>query len=394
MSRRKGRRRNRLTDRFVRIVGKPGKYSDGNGLFLQVYESGAKCWQQRYMINGRTRTPGLGGYPTVSLKKARKKALKNLVKVSDGVDPLDEKHKKKAPTFAEACAIVVEIKRVRWSNPREAHDWLRTFENYAYPYFGDKPVSEVEPGDVLESLLPIWTEKPTTAKKLRSRTGAVMKWAVTKGYRTTNPAGDVLDGGLPGRVKTDNFPAVPYADLSRVVSAVHSSDARPTLTYACEFLVLTAARTSEVLGARWREFDFKTNTWTVPAKRMKMRKEHQVPLSCRALAVLEKAREFGNCQPDDPVFPSPTGRLYDKNSIARVFRELKVNVVPHGCRSSFRDWCADTGVAQEVAEACIAHAPRGVEGNYKRTVMLERRRPTMEAWAEYLADTAPSDKER
>ena len=318
MSGRQRRKRNRLNDRFVRTVTKPGKYPDGNGLFLQVFPSGAKCWQQRYMINGRTRTPGLGGFPIVSLKSARKKALKNLVKVSEGIDPLVEKHNKKAPTFSEACAIVVEIKRERWSNPREAHEWLRTFENYAYPYFGDKPVSEVEPGDVLESLLPIWTQKPTTAKKLRSRTGAVMKWAVTKGYRTSNPAGDVLDGGLPGRVKTENFPAVPYAELSGVVAAVHSFGRHPTLTYACELLVLTAARTSEVLGARWREFDFKTNTWTVPAERMKMRREHKVPLSSRALAVLEKAREFGDCRPDDLVFPSPTGIVYDNNSIAWI----------------------------------------------------------------------------
>ena len=258
MSRRQRRRRNRLTDRFVRTVTRPGKYSDGNGLFLQVYETGAKCWQQRYMINGRTRTLGLGGYPTVSLKKARKKSFKNLVLVSDGIDPFLEKHKKKAPTFAEACAIVVEIKRARWSNPREAHDWLRTFENYAYPYFGDKPVSKVEPGDVLESLLPIWTEKPTTAKKVRFRTGAVMKWAVTKGYLTTNPAGDVLDGGLPGRVKTENFPAVPYPELSGVVAAVHSwrraADADPCLRVAgTDARAYLGSAGREVEGVRFRD---------------------------------------------------------------------------------------------------------------------------------------------
>ena len=393
MSNPRRRVRNRLTEKFVRTVREPGKYSDGNGLLLQVYESGAKCWQQRYTINGRTRTIGLRGYPVVSLKRAREKAFANLVLVSEGRDPYVEKHRQTAPTFAEACVIVVENKRGTWSNPREAHDWLRTFENYAYPRLGDRSVSDIEPGDVLDVLTPIWTEKATTAKKLRLRIGVVMKWAVTKGFRTSNPAGDVLAGGLPGRVRTEHFPAVPYRELSSVIAAVHGSGERPTLTNACEFLVLTTVRTSEVLGATWREFDFAEDAWTVPAERMKMRVEHKVPLSSRAVAVLLKARDFGACRPDDWVFPSPTGLMYDKNAIARVFRELKVNGVPHGCRSSFRDWCADSGIDREVAEACLSHQAHGVEGAYRRSVMFERRRPVMEQWAQYLGETASTGEE-
>ena len=389
------RRKAGLTEKFLRTVTTPGKYSDGNGLFIQVFESGAKCWQQRYTIQGRTRTLGLGGYPIVSLKKARVRAYRNLVFVSEGKDPYLEKRRKDEPTFAEAAAVVVKSRSRKWSNPREAHDWLRSFETYVEPRLGDMPVSKVEPSDVLDVLDPIWTEKPTTAKKLRHRIRAVMRWAITKGYRTSNPAGDALSGGLPGSVKTEHFPAVPHADLSNVIAAVHASGARPTLRFSFEFLALTAVRTSEVLGARWRELDFKTNTWKVPAERMKMRVEHKVPLSSRALAVLREARGFGDCRPDDLVFPSPTGRVYDKNSIARVFRQLKVNGVPHGCRSSFRDWCADTGVDSEVAEACLAHGPQdSVEAAYRRTRMLPRRRPIMEAWAKYLDKTAPSDKDK
>ena len=278
------KRKNRLTEKFLRTVTEPGKYSDGNGLFIQVFLSGAKCWLQRYRIDGRDREVGLGGYPIVSLKRAREKAFRNLVLVSEGKDPYLEMRKKNEPTFVAASTIVVESKRRSWSNPREAHDWLRAFENYAYPRLGDMRVSKIEPRDVLAVLDPIWTEKPTTAKRLRSRIGAVMKWAVINGYRTSNPAGDILKGGLPGSVKTEHFPAVPHAELSSVIAAVHSSGSRPTLTFASEFLALTAVRTSEVLGARWREIDFKTNTWTIPAERMKMGVEHKVPLQVERVA--------------------------------------------------------------------------------------------------------------
>ena len=382
-------RRFRLKAAFVNRVKEPGKYYDGSGygLFLQVFPTGAKCWQQCITIKGRRRTLGLGGHREVTLAAARAKAIENWKLVRRGEDPRPVKHpppESRAPTFAQAAAIVVERLRPSWTNPREADIWLSSLNRFAFPSLGSLPISDIEPRDVLAVLEPIWIQKSATARKLRNRIGAVMKWAVAEGYRTDNPAGDVISGALPRRKKEEHHRAVPHAEVGGVVAMVRVSDALPSTTAAFTFLVLTAARSGEVRGARWSEFDFKAATWTIPPARMKSRVEHRVPLSSPALAVLHEAKGFRGVS--GLVFPSKTGRPLSDATLSKLLRGLNVKAVPHGFRSSFRDWCGETGVAREVAEACLAHTIGSkVEQAYARSDLFKRRTIVMEAWGDYVA---------
>ena len=314
----------RLTTAFLNTVKTPGKYYDGNGLFVQVYPTGARCWQQRITIAGRRRTLGLGGYPVVTLKMARDLALENLRTVRMGDDPLALKRRRKAPTFRQAAAIVLEHYRPTWTEVHKAERWMSSLETYAMPILGDLPVSSIAPRDVLAVVLPIWTKKPETAKKVRQRISAVMRWAVAEGFAPVDPAGDAIAGALPRHNKPrQHFPAVPHQQVSAVLAKIHASTAPTALKLMLEFLVLTAVRSGEARGARWSEFDSDTATWTVPAERMKSRTQHRVPLSSRALSVLRLARQL--CGTGELVFPASNGARFPQ-------RRPVVAASPSRCR--------------------------------------------------------------
>ena len=372
-----------ITSGFVDKNPAPGKYYDLYGLFLRVETTGRRYWEQRYTLRGKRRDIGIGAYPAVRLSEARKKALKNLQLIADGEDPAAQRDRPAVPTLEAAVPQVIELHAVRWTNSRQATIWQRSFETHIFPSLGDKCVSEITSVDLLEVLTPIWNTRNDTARRLRQRLSIIMKWAIVQRYRTDNPA-EVALGALPtSSGSSEHYQALPHAEVSAALALVRACPALLATRLAFEFLVLTATRSGEVRGARWGEVDFDNALWSVPASRMKSRTLHRVPLSGPALAVLCAARE--RLSAADLVFPSPRGKALSDSTISALVRTLKINAVPHGFRSSFRDWCAESGVDREVAEACLAHVVANkVEAAYRRSDILKRRVPVMEDWAQYV----------
>ena len=376
----------KLTARFSATVTKPGRHGDGNGLYLLVKPSGAKSWVLRTVVHGRRCDIGLGGYPLVSLAEARTAAFENRKLARAGGDPLAHRRRRDIPTFEDAARKVIEIHRPTWRpGGKSAEQWESSLRQYAFPRLGAKCVDTITTADVMAVLVPIWTDKAETARRVRQRISAIMKWAVAQGYRADNPAGEAIAAALPRVGDTPrHFRAVHHVEAGDVVRAIRGSQGSLAARLAFEFLVLTAARSGEVRGAVWSEFDLEAAVWTIPGERMKGGREHRVPLSGRALAILDEARAL-----DDGsglVFPSPAGRKpMSTSTFSQLLRELDIDGVPHGFRSSFRDWCSEFAQAPgEVAEACLAHVVKGVEGAYARSGLLDRRRNLMERWARYL----------
>ena len=376
---------NALTPAFVRNVSQAGRYCDGQGLYLDVRPSGSRGWIQRLTIRGRRTELGLGGFPLVSLKEAREKAFANRKLAREGGDPLSEKRRvESTPTFADATRQVWNQLRPGWRSPQHAQLWLSSLERYAVPRIGKMPISEVTSADVIETLAPIWHDRPPTARKLRQRIRAVMEWAVAMGLRPDNPCdriGPVL-GSQGGVVR--HMRALPHGQVSAAIETVRRSNARPVVKLAFEFLVLTATRSGEVRGALWTEIDRDEGAWIIPAPRTKAAREHRVPLCRRALEILEEARALDRGSP--LVFPGLRRNPIATTALSELLRELKIAAVPHGFRSSFRDWAAeDTDHPREVVEAALAHTVRNqVEAAYRRTDLFERRRRLMDDWAAYL----------
>ena len=377
-----------LTAAFVRTVrhsgrAGPDKYGDQHGLILRVLPTGSKQWIWRGTVLGRRVDLGLGGYPYTTLAEARRKAFDHRKLARAGLDPRGRA--RGIPTFREAAEKVITIHRDGWRpGGKSEQQWRSSLRDYAMPRLARKRVDRITTGDVLAVVLPIWSTKRETARRVRQRIGAIMKWAVAKGYRGDNPAGDAIAAALPkngGRRR--HFRALPHAEVGSALAAVRASRAWPGTKQALEFLVLTAGRSGEIRSARWREIDLERATWTVPAERMKSGREHRVPLSQRALDVLEAVRS--RTGGSGLLFPSPRGGVLSAGTLSKLLREHQIDAVPHGFRTSFRVWCGDTGVAREVAEAALAHVVRDkVEAAYARGDLLERRRQVMRAWARYV----------
>lgn len=379
---------NVLHARFVEIVNRPGRYGDGRGGFglslnVKPMANGrmSKSWVQRIRFNGRATNVGLGRYPVVTLATARRKAIENMRAIAEGRDPLEGG----IPTFAKALERVLDIQRPNWKNPKSEKQWRASLEAYAGRLMR-KRVDKINTSDVLGVLTPIWNDKRETAKRVRQRIGAVMKWAVAKNYRVDNPAGDAIGAALPkDGVKRNHQRALPHAEVGAAIRKVRASDAWPATKLAFEFLVLTAMRSGEVRLARWHEFDMESGVWTIPAERMKAGRSHRVPLPARALEILNEAEEYAGR--GEWVFASPTGRTLSDSTLSKLVRENGIGAVPHGFRSSFRDWCGETGQPREVAEQALAHVLKNrVEAAYARSDLFERRRKLMDGWAQYVAD--------
>ena len=384
-----------LTATFVRTVNVAGRYGDGRGglgLTLLVQPSSrhgfCKSWGQSVRIGGRRTTIGLGRYPVVTLAKARERALENARAIEEGRDP--RLASSTVPTFAKALETVIAIHAENWKDrARSEHQWRASLRDYAMPRLADKPVDEIDTADVMAVLLPIWSAKRVTAKRVRQRIAAVMKWAVAQGYRQDNPAGDAISAALPkNAVPQQHQRALPHAEVGAALARVHRSRAYRGTVLAFEFLVLTACRNGEVRGTRWEEIDAAGAVWTIPADRMKAAREHRVPLSSRALEVLDEARQLSHHH--GLVFPSPTGRTLSQSTMPSLLRDLEVGAVPHGFRSSFRDWAAEcTDYPREVCELALAHVNSDrVEAAYRRSDLFERRRDLMQDWSDYVAATA------
>ena len=364
------------------------RLSDGNTLFLQLAPSGAKCWVQVVQVKGRRYTVGLGGHRFVSLAEAREAAFENRKAARRGIAPATRtRGKAAAPTFEEAVPEVLATRSAAWKGDKTADDWRAALALYAYPAIGAMPVGDVTSGHVLDILKPIWTPKRETARKVKRRISAVMRWAVAKGHRADDPAGAAIDAVLPrGGGEVRHHRALPYGEVAQALATVKASSAWAGTKLAFECLVLTAARSGEVRLATWAEVDLDAGVWTVPAARTKMGREHRVPLSARCADVL---REAAALRKDvDLVFPSARGKVLSDATMGKLLHKHRINAVPHGFRSSFRDWGAEqTDFPREVLEAALAHkVPNAVEAAYARTDLLERRRALMDAWADYLSE--------
>ncbi len=386
------RRPYRLSARFVATVREPGRYGDGRGsgglsLLVRRTTGGdlAKSWAQRIIVDGRARNIGLGSWPHISLAQAREKCVLNRVARRRG-DLVLAGRKRTVPTFAEALDRVITIHGEGWRDDgRSERQWRASLRDYAMWRLGELPVNRIGTADVMAVLLPIWREKRETAKRVRQRISAVMRWAVAQGYREDNPAGDAIGAALPktgGR--TRHQPALPYPEVREAMERVRASRAYPSTVLAFEFLVLTACRSGEVRGARWDEMDLEAREWRIPSERMKANREHRVPLSTGALAVLRQARALS--RDSELVFPSVRGSRLSDATISKMVRELGIGAVPHGFRSSFRDWAAECSDApREVCELALAHVNSDrVEAAYRRTDLFERRRALMEEWSAFL----------
>ena len=385
------KRPQKLSAAFVKTVNRPGRYGDGRGgfglsLLVKPTTTGrlSKTWSQRLRIHGSSVNVGLGAYPVVTLAEAREVALANRRTVARGRDPRSGG----VPTFAEAVETVIAIHSPSWrSRGKYEANWRGTLRNYALPRIGHKPVSAITTADVMGVLLgdDFWNSKRVTAQRVRQRIGAVMKWAVAQGYREDNPAGDAISAALPRNgTRVQHQRALPHQRVGAALDQVRSSGANATTKLALEMLVLTACRSGEVRRARWAEFDLENAIWTIPEDRTKSGRDHRVPLSSEALKVLDQAKEVGDG--NGLVFPGLRGRRLGDATLSKLFHRLGIGCVPHGMRSSFRDWCSETGVAREVAEASLAHVVKNkVEAAYARSDLLDQRREVMEAWSRYLA---------
>ena len=376
----------RLSAAFVRSAP-PGRHCDGNGLYLYVQKTGTRSWIQRMVVRGRKRELGLGSVELVSLAEAREQALANRKLARGGGDPLAEKRRLVGiPTFAEAAEQVVEQKRAGWRSAAHARNWFRTLEIDAFPRIGAVPVSEVTSGDVLEILTPIWHAKAPTARFVHMRVRAALEWAIAMDWRTDNPCDRLLPVLGPQHDVVRHHRALPHREVAAAIEKVRAAEPGRVDTLAFEFMVLTAARGAEVRGAVWSELDQDSGVWTIPASRMKTGREQRVPLCGRALEILEAARKLGDGE-SVIVFANERGRPLDGKRLNRLLRKHGIAAVPHGFRSSFRNWAAEeTDHPREVVEAALAHVVKNkVEAVYMRSDLFERRRRLVDDWAAYLA---------
>lgn len=383
----------RLSAAFVRTAKEPGLYGDGNGLYLKVDNSGARRWIQRIVVQGKRRDIGLGSASLVGLAEAREKALQQRKLAREGGDPIAAKRLSSGHlTFKQAAFKVHELSAPTWRNEKHGKQWLSTLESFVFPALGDKPSSAVTGADVLAVLSPIWNERPETARRVKQRIGTVMKWVMAQGWRTDNPA-ETISKALPkhDRSKVKHRLALPYEAVPAALQTVRDSDAGITTKLAFEFLVLTATRSGETRLATWDEFDLEKRVWTIPANRMKAKRPHRVPLSDRCVAILKHA-ELLRSADSNLVFPgSKAGKPLSDMTLSKLVKELGIAAVPHGFRSSFRDWAGEqTAHPREVMEFALAHVISDkAEAAYARSDLFEKRCSLMADWANFIAASRP-----
>ncbi len=380
----------RLRDSGLHAVG------GVSGLYLQITPAWARSWILRATIGGKRRDMGLGGFPDVPLAQAREKAREARTKIGQGLDPILERERAlsalradqaKSMTFEAACIALIDAKSDEWRNAKHRAQWTASLETYAYPTIGKLQVGDIGQAQVLNVLQPIWREKTETANRLRGRIEQVLDWARVRGYREgENPARwrGHLDKLLPAPTKiarVTHHRALPIDAMPSFMADLR--ERKGMAARALEFLVLTAARSGEVRGAAWSEIDIDAAVWTVPAERMKAHKEHRVPLSPQVLALLA---DLPRIEGDELVFPAPRGGVLSDMTLTAVMRRMELDAVPHGMRSTFRDWAAErTQFPREVAEMALAHTiGNAVEAAYRRGDLFAKRAEMMTVWSAFL----------
>ena len=383
----------------VRRITRPGRHAVGgvNGLLLNVKESGTKSWVLRVMVGGVRRYIGLGPFPDVTLSQAREKARLKKDLIEQGIDPVQDRADRRNAlveaqarhvTFADIVNICHEKKQAEFRNAKHSHDWVSSVKNYATPVIGKVPVKDIALHHILKVLEPIWTVKTETATRVRQRLEYILNWATVSGYRSgDNPARwkGHLDAVLPAPTKikkVTHFKALPWQEVGQFMQELRK---RKGMSARClEFVILTACRSGEARQAVWDEFDLENAIWTIPSSRTKTNKEHRVPLSDAALSILKEAPRF---EGSEYVFTSTKGGPLSDMSLSMLCRKMKVDVVPHGFRSSFRDWAAEsTNYPREVVEMALGHAIESkVEAAYRRGDLLQKRSRLMQDWAGFCS---------
>ena len=376
-----------LTAAYVRGAG-PGKHHDQHGLILPVLASGSRQWIWRGTVRGRRRDLGLGSPPYTTLAEARQTAFDYRKLARQGGDPATLRADRAVPTFSEAMEKTIETQRVSWKNGgRTAAQWRATLGAYALPKLGDVPINSITSVDVVNVLLPVWSDKPDTARRLRRRISTIMQAAVAEGHRLDDPAGPALTAALPkpGRKPANHYTALPHAEVGAAIAKVRALDEVWIAMRLCfEFIALTACRSGEARTATWAEIDRDARVWVIPAQRTKMAKELRTPLSTGAVAILHEARKLTDGADGDLLFPGRGGGVQRDTSLAKVPRQLGLGTV-HGLRSSFRSFCSDSGVAHAAAELALGHViGSATVAAYARSDLLEVRSPIMQKWADYL----------
>lgn len=382
-----------------------GMYADGKGLYLQVTGSGTASWIYRYKLAGRARYMGLGSLAKVSAAIARKEAVKAREQVGAEQDPIDERTKAKLQkavasartmTFKQYCESYIELMKDEWRNVKHASQWKNTFTAHVYPKIGALPVHSIDTTLVLNVLRPIWREKTTTANRIRGRMENVLDAAITEHLlQGPNPARwkDHLEKSLPDPKKIHTIvhhAALPYGEIGAFMEKLAGQSGLAARAF--EFLILTATRTSETIGARWPEIDLNTKVWTIPAERTKAEREHRVPLSPPAVAILQSLEAMRDEKHGDFVFPGKNSKPMSNGAILALLKRMaRTDITPHGMRSSFRDWVSEsTAFPREVAEAALGHVIEDrTEAAYRRGDLFEKRRKMMTAWASYCAKVQP-----
>ena len=382
---------NALSAAAVRNPKKPGRYGDGNGLYLVVEPSGAKRWMVRVVIKGRRTDLGLGSARLVSLSEAREQAanIRKLARAGD--DPLAQRRRERRaiPTFEQAARTVHTERVPTFRNPKHAAQWYQSLATYAFPVFGTERVDRLQSSDVLRALNPIWLTKPETARRVKQRIETVFNWAKAHGFASDdNPAATVGEV-LPRQGDTkEHFAAMPYAQVPGFVASLAESQVSEPTRLGIELMILTALRTNEVRKGQWVEVDWEAQTWTIPAARQLKKKKptpHFVPLSPRAVVILRRLQVIGGGPPF--MFPGARGdKPISDMTFLMALRRLKLDVTIHGFRSSFRDWASEeTNHRSEVIEKSMAHEiANKVEAAYRRGDLLAKRRALMEDWAGFV----------
>jgi integrase len=392
----------KLTALSVKRLRRRGMHNDGHGLYLQIAESGTKSWVLRYKINGRPRHLGLGPLHTVSLADARLRAIDARRLLLDGHDPIAVRVAARVAarladartmTFDQCAEAYIRAHRGGWKNAKHAEQWPSTIKTYASPIFGSLPAQSVDTALVMRALEPIWSTKTETATRLRGRIENVLDWARVRGFRTgENPARwkGHLDQLLPAANKVgkvEHHAALPYAEVGAFMVDLRAQAG--VSARALTFLILTATRTSETLNATWNEIDLDSATWTVPGSRMKGGRDHRVPLSDDALALL---KDMQAVRSSNYVFPGGRiGKPLSNMALLETLRRMKRgDLTAHGFRSTFRVWTAEqTNFPSEVCEAALAHAVSDKTiAAYQRNDFIDRRRKLMDAWAAYCSEMA------
>ena len=385
----------KLTAVAVKAANKPGRYQDGDGLMLMVKDSGARSWVLRIQADGRRRDVGLGSAADVTLAGARDKAtdLRKLFRA--GKDPLADRRAEKLrtatiPTFRDAAITTHKQNAASWRNVKHRADWLSSLERYAFPAIGDVRVDRIEAITVRDVLLPIWLERPETARRVMQRIKMVLAWAASNKHCAAL-AFDRKTLSLPRQPQSDgHFAAMSYGDVPAFVASL--SGPNETMSrLALQFVILTAARSGEVRGAAWSEIDLDARTWTLPANRMKAGKPHVVPLNDAAVAVLKRALAARR-EEDTLVFPAVGGRPLSDMTLLKIMRDRELPFSVHGFRSAFKTWAVEaTSFPDAVSEAALAHIDANkVRAAYSRTDFRQQRTDQMAAWANFIGGSGAS----